>query len=62
MTDLTKKPCACGGEMGEVIGFKLLYEANNNSPIRKGWYCVKCKAWEKAILREMNVVGWPYDA
>ena len=57
MTDFTKKPCICGGEMGEVIGFKLLYEASNNSPIRKGWYCVECQAWEDAILREMIVVG-----
>jgi hypothetical protein len=62
MTDLTKKPCVCGGEMGEIIGFLPKHESEDMTPVRKGWYCVDCKAWEDAILREMTVVGWPYEA
>lgn len=54
MTDLTKKPCACGGEMTEIIGFTTLHNSEL-SPVRKGWYCVDCKAWETAILRETAV-------
>ena len=54
MTDLTKKPCACGGEMTEIIGFTTLHNSGL-APVRKGWYCVDCKAWETAILRETAV-------
>lgn len=52
--DLTNKPCKCGGTMGEIIG----YDDTSNGelvPQRRGWYCVECRAWEKAILRETTV-------
>jgi hypothetical protein len=55
MTDLTKKPCACGGEMGQIIGFETLHDSEDRIPVRKGWYCVDCRAWEEAILRERTV-------
>jgi len=55
MTDLTKKPCACGGEMGQIIGFILRPSDEDLTPVRKGWYCVECRAWEDAILRETAV-------
>ena len=53
-SDLTKKPCRCGGTMGEIIGYD---ERSNGKlvPLRRGWYCVECEAWEKAILRETAV-------
>jgi hypothetical protein len=40
--------------MGEIIGYD---ERSNGQlvPLRRGWYCVECRAWEKAILREMAV-------
>jgi hypothetical protein len=40
--------------MGEIIGYD---ECSNGKivPIRRGWYCVECREWEKAILREMTV-------
>ena len=52
--DLTKKPCKCGGTMGEIIGYD---ERSNGKivPLRRGWYCVECRNWEKAILRETAV-------
>jgi hypothetical protein len=59
MTDLTKKPCACGDVMGEIIGFRSKNEDEHMTPIRKGWYCASCRAWKSAILRETTVKGWP---
>ena len=53
-SDLTKKPCKCGGTMGEIIGYDE--DANGAAtPKRRGWYCVDCQNWETAILREQIV-------
>jgi len=55
MTDLTKKPCDCGGEMGQIVGFVPRPSSEGLTPVRKGWYCVECRAWEDAILRETTI-------
>lgn len=51
MDDLRSKKCRCGETMGEIIGYD-----DNEKPFRQGWYCVHCRAWEQAILRERTVV------
>lgn len=51
MDDLRSKKCRCGQKMGEIIGYD-----DNEKPFRQGWYCVQCRAWEKAILRERTVI------
>jgi len=53
--DMTKVPCACGKEKEEIIGYVPDPKNDTVIPVRKGWYCVDCKAWETAILRETTV-------
>jgi len=53
--NLKEKPCNCGDVMGEVIGFNYRSTDNTYQPYRVGWYCVECKAFEQAILRERVV-------
>jgi hypothetical protein len=58
--DLTKRVCwECGGEMGQIIGFDKNAEGDM-VPQRRGWYCVQCKTWEKAVLRERTVLDDHY--
>lgn len=46
--NLTTHPCPyCGGEAGEVI----FAEGN----IRRGWYCVVCKHFISALMRERKI-------
>ena len=49
--DLTTKRCACGEKKTQVIGYDES-EEGELVPIRRGWYCVACRHWERAILRE----------
>lgn len=53
--NLKEKPCRCGDVMGEVIGFNECLIDNTYQPYRVGWYCVKCKEFEQAILRERQI-------
>ena len=54
--DLSRKPCTCGKEMVEIIGFSEPDEHRPEPyPIRKGWFCFDCRHWENAILRERTV-------
>jgi|DEB0MinimDraft_10_1074344.scaffolds.fasta_scaffold25152_2 hypothetical protein len=54
--DLSRKPCTCGKEMVEIIGFSEPDEHRQERyPIRKGWFCFDCRHWEDAILRERTV-------
>lgn len=53
--DLTEKPCPCGGVAKQVITHMTPDGKMLARPMRRGWYCEKCQAWEKAILREMRV-------
>lgn len=55
MTDLTQKPCQCGGIAKQVITHISQDGKMLDRPQRRGWYCSDCKSWEKAILREMRV-------
>lgn len=48
-------PCKCGHKKVEVIGFETSPVKKTLVPVRKGWYCVECHAWEDAILRETVV-------
>ena len=41
--------------MGQIIGFVPRPSDEGLTPVRKGWYCVDCRAWEEAILRERTV-------
>ena len=41
--------------MGQIIGFVPRPSDEGMRPVRKGWYCVECRAWEDAILRETAV-------
>jgi len=52
--EMQSKPCKCGGTAEEVIGFDHKPEGGL-IPVRRGWYCPSCHAWEKAILRETKV-------
>jgi hypothetical protein len=38
------KPCKCGSTLEQII--------NAEQKVRVGWWCRKCDAFEKAILRE----------
>ena len=49
-----KKIC-CDREMDEVIGFDA-----GDIPFRSGWYCLQCKSFVQAILRERVVKEEPY--
>ena len=49
------KVCSCGEVMEEVINYQTPPNAEIPIPTRKGWYCVACKHWEKAIARETKV-------
>lgn len=51
--DLTTKPCSCGEQRTQVIGYDEV--KGKMVPARRGWYCVKCREWEKAILRETKI-------
>ena len=54
--NLRNKPCRCGGTMGQIIGFSDPDEHRPDPyPIRKGWYCIECRDFEEAILRERTV-------
>ena len=56
MTDLKTKPCGCGAVKEQIIGFHPSGVPDSDLvPVRKGWYCFSCKAWEDAILRERTV-------
>ena len=44
------KQCQCGAPMEEVIGYD-----DREHPVRAGWYCIECKSFDKAILRETKV-------
>lgn len=55
--DLSSKPCKCGDVMGEIIGFNDSLVDKNYQSFRVGWYCVKCRGFEKAILRE-RIIEW----
>ena len=52
MTDLSNKPCNCGGHMGEVIGFRERSTDQVMMPYRPRWYCPDCHAVEEALGRE----------
>jgi hypothetical protein len=41
--------------MDEVIGFDA-----SDIPFRSGWYCLECKSFVQAILRERVVKEEPY--
>lgn len=47
---LMPKQCQCGVLMKEVIGYD-----RKEHPLRAGWYCIECKSFDKAILRETKV-------
>ena len=49
--DISSKPCQCGDAMESVI--KCTSESNT----RIGWYCPKCRKFDKAIGRERKVEG-----
>jgi len=49
--DISSKKCECGGVMKSVI--KCTPESNT----RTGWYCPKCRKFDKAIGRERKVEG-----
>ncbi len=54
--DLSRKPCPCGKEMGEIIGVpEPTDHVPHPDPVRKGWFCFDCRRWEDAILRERIV-------
>lgn len=44
------KQCKCGVVMEEVIGYD-----DKERPVRAGWYCRECKAFDRAILRETKI-------
>ena len=54
-SDLATKPCVCGETQVEIIGFVETPDKSQMTALRKGWYCVSCRHWEDAILRERAV-------
>ena len=55
MDNLSKKPCNCGGTLGEVIGHRERSTDGVQVPWRVCWYCPDCKAVEKAVGRETYI-------
>jgi hypothetical protein len=55
MTDLTTKPCQCGGTLEQVIGHNHRSTDDTYVPFRVCWNCFSCHKVEKAIGRETFV-------